>query len=85
MAQQVGEGGENLSDTAKQIAQNVAQQAEPKAAELNRTIEEQAHEISQNAEPWARNVADTVQEGAKVYDRKTLNKCACRRLPALRI
>ena len=48
-----GEGGENLSDTAKQIAQNVAQQAEPKAAELNRTIEEQAHEISQNAEPWA--------------------------------
>ena len=60
------EGGEDFAAKAKDIVRDVADQAQPKAAELSEKIERQAHAISKDAEPWSHDIADTYQKAAKV-------------------
>lgn len=79
-SQKLAEGGGKASVSAVDLAETIADKAEPTAARLNKKIESTAHDISSNAEFHSNDVADEYQKGAKV---SLLSICGCLRCSLL--
>lgn len=65
---QIAGASDTAAVSAVDVAQKVADEAEPRAAELNRKIEGKAAQISAQAEPKSHEIADQYQKTAKVLN-----------------
>ena len=65
-SKKIAQGGDKAAVSAVDVAQTVADQAEPTAEKFIQRVEKEAHELTANADFHSKDVADEYQKGAKV-------------------